>query len=89
MGAQHVRRSTVAASLALCMQASDPTWVPYVCCWTAYEPVPQGEDTRLNYGVLHSNGKDVQLTNNGHTVQLSWNKSFMPDVTVAVRGRVE
>jgi hypothetical protein len=36
----------------------------------AFARVPEGEETRLNYGLLASNGSNVKVVNNGHTVQV-------------------
>lgn len=40
------------------------------CHSTAFLQVADGDETRLSYGQLASNGSNIKIVNNGHTVQV-------------------
>lgn len=63
--------------------AQSPINVP---AHTAFDLVPAGQESRFGYGKLLSDGSNIKLLNNGHTVQVVLPTSFAPNVTVAALG---
>ncbi|KAG2497147.1 hypothetical protein HYH03_004738 [Edaphochlamys debaryana] len=51
----------------------------------AYAPVPEAARSLFDVGVVTSNGSNVQVINNGHTIQLEWaDPAWAPNLTVAL-----
>lgn len=43
---------------------------PASCACAAFLKIPDGQETKLDYGQLPSNGSNIKVVNNGHTVQV-------------------
>jgi hypothetical protein len=52
----------------------------------ALQSPPIGEHSVFDYGALRSTGDNLEILNNGHTVQLVLPATYQPNVTVVAKG---
>ena len=61
--------------------------MPPVVNLAALNRLTDAEASLFGYGTLSSNGSNIQLINNGHTVQVKLPTDYQPDATVVYKGK--